>query len=366
MHFALRTLHFALKNKNMKYYLPLIALATMALASCSNSSSNSEADVAIPVSITEVQLGNIEQTINSTGTLAAAQEVTLTTESSGEYNIRKNPQTNKAFALGDKVSKGQVIIELVSKEYINGVAIESKKLSLDIAKQTYEKQKSLYEKGGVTLSELSQAEVSYVNAKDSYELAQIQLNKTKVIAPFNGVITSLPTYTQGVMLASGTEVLTLMDYKEMYLEVNLAEKYINEIEQGQEIRVMNYTLPNDTIHGEVAQISPAISTETRTFTCKLEVDNKDLLLRPGMFAQADIILDRRKEVVVIAKNVVISNRRGKTVFVVNNSTAEERKVTFGYENANQVEITSGLKANDKLVTKGFETLRHQSKVKIVK
>ncbi|MFV0290054.1 MAG: efflux RND transporter periplasmic adaptor subunit [Mangrovibacterium sp.] len=351
---------------NTRPYLSFLGIALIALSACSSQTSNSEADVAIPVSIEEIQLGNIEQTINSTGTLLAVHEAVLLLESSGEYMLHKNPQTSKPYALGDKVSKGQVIIELRSEEYINGIAIESKKLSLDIAKQTFEKQKSLFEKGGVTQSELSQAEVSFVNAQDSYELAQIQLGKTKVIAPFSGVITSLPTFTQGVVISSGTEVLTIMDYKEMLLEVNLPEKYINEIKPGQSIRVMNYTVPEDTISGEVSQISPAISTETRTFTCKLDVDNQDLLLRPGMFAQADIILDRHENVVVVKKDVVISNRRGKSVFVVSNSTAEERKVTFGYENANYVEITSGLKANDRLVTKGFETLRHQSKVKILK
>ncbi|MFV0521036.1 MAG: efflux RND transporter periplasmic adaptor subunit [Mangrovibacterium sp.] len=350
----------------MKRYFPLFTLALMGLFACNNQASNSEADVAIPVSVEEVKLGSIEQIINSTGTLSAVHEATLSTESTGEYILCKNPKTNKQFALGDKVSKGQVIIEIRSKEYMNSIAVESKKLSLDIANQTYEKQKSLYEKGGVTQSELSQAEVSLVNAQDAYDLAQIQLSKTKVIAPFSGVITELPTYTQEVTLASGTEVLTIMDYKKMLLEVNLPEKYINEIKRGLPIRVMNYTIPDDTIAGVVSQISPAISTETRTFTCKLDVDNKDLLLRPGMFAQTDIILDKKDNVVVVPKNSVISNRRGKHVFIVSNSTAEQKRVTFGYENADQVEITSGLKANDRLVTKGFETLRNQSKVKIVK
>ncbi len=351
---------------NTKRYLPFIALSLFFFYACNNQTSNSEADVAIPVSVEEVKLGSIEQTINSTGTLMASCEVTLLTESTGEYTLCRNPKTQKPFALGDQVMKGQVIIQLNSKEYTNGIAIESKKLNLDIAEQTYEKQKSLFEKGGITQSELSQAQVSYVNAKDSYDLALIQLEKTKVKAPFDGVITNLPTYTPGVSLASGAEVLTLMDYKQMLLEVNLPEKYINEVKKGQPVRVMNYTLPNDTIQGVVSQISPAISTETRTFICKLDVDNKSLLLRPGMFAQTDIILDKKENVVVIPKNVVLSNRRGKIVFIVSNSTAEEKKVTFGYEDAKQVEITSGLKANDRLVIKGFETLRNQSKVKIVK
>ncbi len=350
---------------NKIHYLALIILSFF-IVSCGQNDNNTNTEVASPVSIDNIKLSNIEQLISSTGTAIAKSEATLTTEIEGIYKLRNNPKTGKPFALGDKVSKGQAIIDLESTEYINGIGIEAKKLNLDIAKQTYEKQKSLYDKGGVTQSELSNAQVALVNAKDTYELAQIQLEKTKVKAPFEGVITSLPVYTSGVTIANGVEVARLMNYSKLLLVVNLPEKHINDIEVGQDIRIINYTLPEDTLSGVLTQVSPAISTETRTFESQIEIDNPNLLLRPGMFVQADIILDRRENVIVIPKDIVLSTRRGKTVFVVNNSTAEEKRVTFGYENGNNVEITSGLNENDRLVVKGFETLRNRSKVKIVK
>ena len=161
-------------------------------------------------------------------------------------------------------------------------------------------------------------------------------------------------------------MVSLMSYEKLQLEVNLPEKYINQLEQGQQVRVMNYTLPEDTLQGEVKELSPAISTETRTFAGKLSIDNDDLKLRPGMFVQAEIILDRKDSVIVIPKDVIISNQRGKSVFIVEQGTAEQKQVTLGYENQDRVEITSGLKANDRLVVKGFETLRSRSKVKIIK
>ena len=347
-------------------YHTIILFALVGLVACNNQSADTETEVAIPVSVEDLKPGFIEQTIKTTGTVVATKEVTLTTEMAGNYTLTTNPKTGKPFMLGDQVQKGQVIIQLEDEEYVNNIGLESKELSLKIAEQDYKKQESLFDKGGVTQSELSNAEVAAVNARNNYEMAKIQLEKMKVRAPFKGVITKLAYFTQGNKVPSGTEVVSLMSYEKLLLEVNLPEKYINEVKKGQSIRVMNYTLPNDTLHGKVQELSPAVSTETRTFSGKLSIDNNELKLRPGMFVQSEIILAHKDSVIVIPKDVIISNQRGKSVFIVQQGTAEQRQVTLGYENQDKVEITSGLKANERLVIKGFETLRNRSKVKIIK
>jgi RND family efflux transporter MFP subunit len=157
-----------------------------------------------------------------------------------------------------------------------------------------------------------------------------------------------------------------MDYSTMTVEVNLPEKFISDVQIDQPVRIMNYTLPNDTLKGMVKELSPAISTETRTFKGIISVANPELKLRPGMFAKADIVLAKHDSVIVIPKNIIISGQRGKSVFIVENGTANEKRITIGFENQNEAEITSGLKKNDRLVNKGFETLKNRSKVKIVK
>lgn len=350
----------------MKYNRTVLLLMVFALAACRNQGGSVQTEVAIPVSVMDLKPGSIEQTTSTTGTVVATSDVALSTEMAGRYRLLTNPRTGKPFMLGDRVNQGQVIVELEDEEYENNIGIEARDLSLKMAEQDYKKQKSLYDKGGVTLSELSNAEVAAVNARDSYELAKIRLGYMKVTAPFAGIITDLPYVTGGTKVASGTKVVTLMSYEKLLLEVNLPEKQIGQVVRNLPVRVTNYTLPEDTLHGFVQEVSPAISTETRTFVAKLRVDNDKLLLRPGMFVQAEIILARKDSVIVIPKSVVISGQRGKSVFTVQQGTAEQKQVTFGYENKDQVEITSGLKANDRLVIKGFETLRNRAKVKIIK
>jgi RND family efflux transporter MFP subunit len=268
--------------------------------------------------------------------------------------------------LGDVVENGQVIVQLEDAEYINGIGLDAKKLNLEITEQNMKKQESLYEKGGVTLLDYRNSEVNYTNAKDAFERANLQLAKMRVRAPFKGAITDLPAITNGTQVATGTPVVSLMDYSIMTVEVNLPEKFIGDVQIDQAVRIMNYTLPNDTLPGSVKELSPAISTETRTFKGVIQVANPEMKLRPGMFAKADIVLARKDSVIVIPKDIIISNQRGKSVFVVESGTAVEKRITLGYENQNEAEITSGLKINDRLVVKGFETLKNRSKVKIVK
>lgn len=351
--------------KPLRLLIVLFALTGM-ITACNNAPTNTTTELAVPVSVTDIKPGSIEKIINTTGTLSATKVATVNTEMTGKYQLQINPRTKRPFALGDLVDKGQVVIKLQDDEYVNSIAYDSKKLNLEIAEQNMKKQQSLYEKGGVTQLDYRNSEVSYTNAKYDFERADLLMAKMKVVAPFKGVITDLPIVTNGTQVASGVAAFSMMDYSTMTCEVNLPEKYIEEVKVDMPVRIMNYTLPNDTLTGRIKELSPAISTETRTFLGIVSVDNPDLKLRPGMFAKADIVLAKHDSVIVIPKNVILSTQRGKSVFVVNNGTADEKRITLGFENQEQVEVTSGLKINDQLVIKGFETLKNRSKVKIVK
>jgi RND family efflux transporter MFP subunit len=196
--------------------------------------------------------------------------------------------------------------------------------------------------------------------------SRLQLEKTKVIAPIDGVIVDLPYHTQGTQVESGVTVAKIMDYNTMYMDVQLPEKYISVIKPGQVVRLTNYTIPDDTIIGNITQLSPAIDADTRTFKGTIAIDNQEFLLRPGMFVKADIVTDRKDSVIVIPKSIILSRQRGKTVFIVDRGVAAERIVETGLENITDVEVIRGLAKNERVVTSGFETLSNRSKVKIIK
>jgi RND family efflux transporter MFP subunit len=353
----------------MKFHCCFIVSAiafALLFAGCNDRQQGVQNDIATPVTVKELKKGSISKLINTTGTAMSTYSVDLPSLMSGMYHLQTNPKTGKPFKLGDKIFKGQIIIRFEDREYENGIAFDVKKLNLEIAEQEQVKQKVLYEKGGATLNEVRNAEVKVINARHDLERAKIDMEKTEIKAPFDGVIVNLPHYSPGVKAESGKPMVGIMDYSQMYMEINLPESVIGYVKPEHAVHITHYTLPNDTLAGVVNELSPAISMETRTFKGRILIRNDKLLLRPGMFVKADIIVDNAENSIIIPKEVVQSNRNRKFVYIVEKNTAVLRNIQTGLEDENNVQVLRGLDENDNLVVRGFETLRDNSKVKVQK
>ena len=350
----------------MKKILLISATAIFTLIGCRNNNQNLTADVEIPVSVQEIRLTSIKEFVNTTGTAFPKGEIELSSKISASYFLEKNPKTGRLWQMGDKVKAGTLIARLEDREYVISVKLETNQLNLELSESELKKQESLYEKGGVTLKELKTASINYENAKTSVENSKLQMDKTRIVAPIDGVIVALPYYTQGTQIPSGSKIVKIMDYLTMYMEVQLPEKYISVIKPTQNVLLTNYTIPGDTIIGQVAQLSPAIDADTRTFKGNIQINNGDYLLRPGMFVKADIVTNQKDSVIVIPKNIILSRQKGKTVFIIDRGVAAERVIETGLENISDVEVMRGLGKGERVVTSGFETLSNRSKVKIIK
>jgi membrane fusion protein (multidrug efflux system) len=336
------------------------------ISGCQQSDVGGDLDISIPVSVQEVKNGPIEEFITTTATVNAIKNTVLYSAIEGTYRLAVNPRTGKPFILGDKALAREIIIHLDNPEYENNIRIESEKLNLDISQREYEKQKSLYDKGGVTLRELINAQRTYIDADYAYKNALIQLGKMKVTAPFGGVIIDLPYYTPGTKVTLNQKMVGLMDFTQLYADVYYPAAELNRIQPGMPIRVTHYSLSHDTLVGHITQVAPALNPDTRSFAASILVDNEKELLRPGMFVKIETIVARKDSAIVIPKDIILSKRQGKTVYIVDKGAAFERVISTGLENASRVEVLEGLKKGDRLVIKGFETLRNRSKVKIVR
>ncbi|PWJ41967.1 efflux RND transporter periplasmic adaptor subunit [Sediminitomix flava] len=344
----------------------LVGFGFIGLTACGNANTQEESEIQIPVSVEMVKSGQITEYISTTGTVKPFKDVSLVNELKGKYNLLKNPNTGRTFALGDVVKAGTPIIKIEDKEYENQIKIQSVQLQLETTKRDYDKQASLYEKGGVTLTELKTAERSYIDAKYDAENAEIQLSKMTIKAPFTGVIVKLPHYTKGVEIEASQEMLSMMEYANMYMEASLPEKEIGNISVNQKVMVTHYSMEEDTVYGKVSAISPSIDEETRTFTAQILIENPQRKFRPGMFVEAGIEVASKDSTIVIPKDVVLATQKGKTVYVVEKSLAKQRILKTGLENNDEIEVLNGLAKGDRLVIDGYEVLGNKTKVKVLK
>ena len=336
------------------------------LASCKQPDMEVNTTIEVPVGVIEVNTSSIEEFVSTTGSVYPLKEVSLNSEISGLYTLQINPSTRKPYALGDQVKAGASVVKLEDEEYYNDLRIKSKEVDLEISKLEYEKQQSLYEKGGATLRELKNAEITLMNIQYDIESSQINLSKMSLKAPFSGVIADLPFFTNGTRVVSNTLMVQVIDYARLYMEANLPEKYFRSIERGYKVYVTSYTSTADTLTGHITQISPSIDPESRTFKCFVEVDNDDGILLPGMFVKADLVVNSAENALVIPRDIIVSRNRNQIVYVVDKGVASERVITTGLQNESSIEVKMGLLKGESVVSSGFETLRDQSRVRILK
>jgi len=333
---------------------------------CEDDGPDIDIESAVPVDVEDISLKPIREYVFATGTVLATEDAQLTAEQGGYYRLKTNPETGKPFAMGDEVKKGDLIVHLDNPEFVNSVQFDSKKINFDISQREYEKQQTLYDKGGVTLRELTDAEQTFINARYAYDNASLQLSKLSITAPFDGIIVDLNYYSPGQKVDVGANIARVMNYAQLYSEVSLPGKEMGRIHVGQEALVTNYAYPDDTLSGEVSQLSPALDPDSRTFKVSVAVENPELILRPGMFVKIDIVAAQKDSAVVIPKDIILDRRGAKTVFVVEKGIAMERKIETGLSNRTEIEVTSGLKDGERLVTRGYETLQNRSRIKVVK
>lgn len=350
---------------NKKISIVLASISFLILSGCQEERLTIETESTIPVRVLDLEPKSIKEFATATGTVYAVQDIELMTEAAGRYRLKANPRTGLPFRMGDRVNEGEVLVALENPEYINQVAFDSKKLNYESSEREYTKQQSIYEKGGITLKEVADAERAFVDAKYSMENATLSLAKLEVKAPFTGVIVDLPHFTDGEWIASGILVARVMDYSRLYAELTFPGKDMGRVARGQKVEVSDYSQVQSSVTGEVTQISPALDPESRMFKLKILVPNPNLEIRPGTFVRADIVVQERDSVIVIPKDIIIERRGSKNVFIVERGMAVQRRIQTGIESSDEVEVVEGLNPEDRLIVEGFETLRSRSQVRVI-
>ncbi len=217
-------------------------------------------------------------------------------------------------------------------------------------------------------AELEAAKSNLNLSKTIYETRLQQLGtlgnsegKVVITAPISGVVSERKITLGQSVDDAGLPLMKIQDNSQVWATANLYEKDIAQIQLGQNIRLKVASLPNRVFEGRVAQISPFVEGETRVISVRAELENQDNLLKPGMFAELELMTEKTANPVIsIPENAIVEANHQNLVYVQNGQDFTPVEVTIGQQFAAQVEITQGLFEGDQIVTEGAIQLYAQS------
>jgi len=343
----------------------LVAVAVVALAAvgCQDAPEERVVDLVVPVTVQPVSRGTIESFVSTTGSLRASKSADILVEVRGDLFYDNLPNGRKAVE-GVRVERGQQIAHIESEEYVNGIRMPSLELALQNAQNTLAEKQALFDEGLAVQSEVAAAQRTVADAQANITDARIQLGKMNVLAPLTGWLTNLADTTEETVFEANTVIGQVVDYSRVLTDLKIPNSQMPVIAEGQEVRVTNYAFRDQTFIGHVSVIDPALDAATRTFRIEVTIDNPQLVLRPGMFIKADIVVEQRKDIIVIPKELVLSRQNRSVVFVEEEGRAQQRFIETGLSDDFNVEVTDGLSEGERLITSNFETLRSRTQVRV--
>jgi HlyD family secretion protein len=213
------------------------------------------------------------------------------------------------------------------------------------------------------VASLQAAVAQAAGALANAEAAQAQ---TVVKAPIDGLVTAR-LMDPGAMAIPGQPILTLVDIRQVWAEVSLSEEQAGHIRRGDLVRVSLDAYPGQSFAGRVIQINPAANPQSRSFAIRMQIDNPDLRLKPGMFGRARFVVERRPNRLVIPREALLESPDGAThVFVVDGvpSVARKTPVQVGARQGAWVEVREGLQEGQAVIIMGHDRLKDGAKVKL--
>ncbi len=210
---------------------------------------------------------------------------------------------------------------------------------------------------------VAQAQAALEQQQAALAIQQANLNDSFITAPFDGVISDRQV-SQGAIVTTNTPIMTLIS-KQVEIVLNVEEANIAKFQQNAPATFTVTAFPGEQFTGVITSIFPSGDTRSRTFTVKVRPDEQDGRLRPGMFAQLSVLLERHENVPVVPKDAIVQKNNQPTVFTVADNTATQRLVELGLSDDKRVEIKSGLQPGEDVVISGQATLRDKDRVRVV-
>lgn len=330
------------------------------------------------------RIGNIKNTVNTTGEIGAKQLVTVGAQVSG--------QIKKLYvSLGQTVKKGDMIAEIDSTTQENELNInkaklesyktqlEAKKVALVVAQKKYNREINLKNKNATSDENVDNARDALASAKAnvadleslivqtqiSVNTAETNLGYTKIIAPLDGTIVSSPVEEGQTVNSNQTTptIVQIADLNTMEIKMQISEGDITKIKPGMAVTYSILSEPNNTFKGKLDSIDPGLTTLTNGsytgttdsstavyYYGNLVIPNENGTLRIGMTTQNTITIASKDNVLIVPTITINTKNNKHYVYVLEKNKVVEKEVTLGLADSMNTEVLTGLKAGDEVIS----------------
>ena len=314
----------------------------------------------VAVEVESVRCGPIKEIRQFTGSIYPYYQYAVAPKVAGRIlQIRKR--------IGDWVQRGEVIAQIDDAEYQQDVleaeaglkiaqaSLTEAQSQFALAGQELDRAQSLQEKGIASSSELDAATTNYDAQQSRLKLAQAQveqkeaaLKSARIRLNYTVLAATEPGYIgerfvdEGTLLAPNSPLMSVIGIDTVIVRTTIIERDYGRIQTGQQAEVSVDAFPFRSFTGRVARIAPMLQQASRMAQMEVEVQNDSLILKPGMFAQVDVVLAQRDSAQIVPSLAVVNREGHKGVFVIDqeNSTARYVPIEEGIVTPERTEILS--------------------------
>jgi len=356
---------------------------------------------AIPVTAVPALRGNLVIKLESQGEAVTDRKIVIKAELAGvikALHVEEGKQVKKSdvlMELDDKEYRLELErIEALRLKYLSELFLEKKFAGpekdsspavlerIEKAQRDYERVKRLYTDSKISKEVFSQVKMNYelvlietgrkkeeiraaslTQAEVDAEIARMKLEKTRIKAPFSGVITNVCVCPQEY-ISLGAELCELVDIHKIKVEAKVLESEIGKIKEGQEADLRFSAYPDKIFKGVVKAMSPVVHPKYKTCRVIICFLNPPQKIKPGMQAEVRIAAEIYRDRVLIPQEAVLVRGGRKLVFAVEEGSAKWKYIEVGVENDYFVEVLDGVEEGEMVITEGHFTLAHDTRVEV--
>ena len=335
--------------------LSLALLSAGLLASCSSSSSSKateeqSADTVRLVEVAPAEMRALNLSEEFTAQLEAKVVNNITAQAGGRLK-------QLLVKVGDRVGAGQAVARMEATQAAQA------QIQLADAKTNFARMDELYKVGGVSKAQWEQAKSAVDQAKLAYGNAA---ENTVLRSPISGFVTA-KNYDNGDMTSPQLPVVVIQQIAPVKAVIGVSEQYYSYLKKGAAATLSVDALGEETFSGVVTNIFPTLDPVTHTVSTEIEVANKDLKLRPGMYARVHLDFGTKEALTVPDKAIVRQAGSGaRYVYVFSGGKAVYRAVELGQQQGDLYEVVSGINAGDQVIISAPSNLKNGLSVKLRK